>query len=86
VTSEAATPGRSGTTKLRRLLALVKSIPAEVNLMMWRWIASLHDPIDVGPPTYAWCGYCKTQWPCDPYVSATDVIKSLTGGGSSDRP
>jgi hypothetical protein len=86
MTSDAAPSRRRGTTKPRRLLTLAKRVPIEVALMMWRWIAGLHEPIDIGPPTYTWCSYCAVPWPCDSFVSATDMIESLTGGATSDQP
>lgn len=54
-----------------------KAAPAFFNLKVWRWLADMHSPFDVGPPTYAWCPTCRKPWPCTEWVDASDEVVAL---------
>lgn len=63
---------------LREIMDVVKDASRFYELKMLHWIIRLHQPLDVGPPTYTWCQTCSQPWPCKEFMSASDQIDALT--------
>jgi hypothetical protein len=64
---------------------LVREFVNYWNLRLWRLVLKIHQPLDVGPPTYTWCQTCSAPWPCEEFANASNQIDVSTGGGSSDQ-
>lgn len=61
-------------TAMRGVHSLSREMGQAVASSMWGFVLALHRPVDVagdgsGP---AICPICKTEWPCDATVRATD--------------
>jgi hypothetical protein len=66
-----------------QLIACFKEMPGYYLERVWRYTASLHEPLEVGEPHYAWCMTCRGPWPCKAWIQATDEVALLTKGSGS---